>query len=68
MSISIKDLEEDESRIDNLLNKILRSSRLIEELNNQIGSIKKIKILIRLCKVQLIRLISLKMGLMLHSR
>ncbi|MEA2035896.1 MAG: hypothetical protein U9O94_00200 [Nanoarchaeota archaeon] len=36
MEVSTRELEEDEIKIDNLLNKILHSCKLIEELNKQI--------------------------------
>ena len=39
MSFSTRALEEDEAKIDNLLHKVHRSSKLIEQLNNQIISI-----------------------------
>ena len=40
MTRSIRDLEEDEVKIDNLLSKVLRSCILIESLNKQINSTK----------------------------
>jgi hypothetical protein len=45
MGISTRDLEEDEVKIDNLLNKILHSCKLIEELNYQVHTIRDFKLI-----------------------
>jgi hypothetical protein len=47
MGISTRELEEDEVKVDNLLNKILHSSKLIEALNFQLYTIKDLKLIDR---------------------